>query len=206
VIAKLETVRAYRDASAFSHVHGVFELVTIDRALAQLAAVEQQLAKAAQALRNGTIATAIEPLAHRIEAAYAGGVGTLPSDLVDELVFARGTCERIEDPACTEVEKIGEGYEYAAKTAREIRIALDDAVRSLRPLATDTHAQVVLDRAAGTGPSFGAACGPEDLCARDQVCEAATHTCEHACFSGAMQPCPANRRCELTDGVSGHCR
>lgn len=174
----------------------------IERVVAQLSTIEHQLIASAALVRTGKIADAIDPLANAVETGYRNGVGTLPSDLVDELVDKRDRCK-----TCPEVDKLRAGYEAAKVLAGEPRRALTDAAVALYPLATDVHTKTVLDRAVGAGPSFGAPCGPEDLCAHDQMCVAATRTCERECFEGAMEPCPGNRQCVVGDaGLTGVCR
>jgi hypothetical protein len=168
------------------------------------------LAASGQALEgartSSAIATAMQSASAAFDAAMRGGLGGLSSDLVDELVYDRDhVCAKAGEPSCAQLPALDAAFvrlnELVPRTGAELRGAATELDAALG--AFDTHLHVVLARSAGTGPSFGAPCGPEHLCRWDHECMTETATCEHGCNSGAMNPCPNGRSCRSISELHG---
>jgi hypothetical protein len=169
---------------------------------------EARTVDAVRALVSTRIADAIGPLGVEVTAAIRDSLGTLPTRLVDEIVLARDrVCTaQAREPVCARLPVVQAAYEYTARAGQAARQGLDEAGGLLEQHLgdlLDAHARTAIDRATGRGPSYGEPCGPEGLCAWNQRCEQATHTCEHPCSEVAMSPCPDNLACRKVDGLDG---
>ncbi|HEX4420246.1 MAG TPA: hypothetical protein VH165_20160 [Kofleriaceae bacterium] len=189
-----------------------FEPERLDAAVAAMASLTVTLDDAAAELRAGHIAEAIAAVDRAVTDALERSLGSLPSDLVDELERERDQvcAHEARAAACARVPAISAAFDGATKLRAELRDTLDDAVRRIRQAggaSLDLRTRTALAHAVGEGPAFGAPCGAEDLCAWAQACMPATHTCEHRCFTGAMEPCPDRRACVHIPSLDGtYCR
>jgi hypothetical protein len=195
----IHTLPAWKQYRAHATGYRVLEPAELDAASAALVAVATALDHSATLLRAGHVADAIASFDAAVTAAFETALGTLPSDIVDELVWVRDElCDkrRIHDE-CAHLQAFHDAYEFAGGIKREIRDTLTMVATALAAglPSADVHTKTVLVRATGEGPSFGEPCGPEELCKWGNHCEAATHTCEHPCFMGAMDPCPGPHHC-----------
>jgi len=201
-VVAIHALDRYKRATAHARDYRPLEPAQIDLAIAKRHSLAQRFASSARLLRTGRIAEAIEPLAHDLTDAFASSLGSLSSDIVDELAFVRDHVCTPRQP-CADLAKISTAFDVEHELAPRLRRTLDRTADDILATAhLDTHTTVVLQRAANRGPSFGAACGPEDLCGEDNICERATHTCEARCAIGAMQPCPGNRACKAVAGIT----
>jgi len=204
-VVAIHALDRYRRATAISRDYRPLEPAQIDIAIAKRHALAARFASSAQLLRSGRIAEAFDPLVHDLTEAFATSLGRLSSDIVDELEFDRDHVCTPRQP-CADLAKISTAFDVEHELGPLLRQTLDHAADHIvATVPVDVHTTVVLQRAANRGPSFGAACGPEDLCGDDNICERATHTCEYRCVSMAMDPCPGNRACkaiaQVTDTV-----
>ncbi|MCX5747453.1 MAG: hypothetical protein NT062_33735 [Proteobacteria bacterium] len=207
---------AGRDALSALH-DPELEPKRVDQAIARAALLAASFTRAAVVIRTPAstatqIADAIDALGNEITRAFIESLGTLSSDLVGQVVIVRDrVCAApARKEACVHAPAVGVAFDFAAKLASRIREELDGAAGDAERTFADTldvHAATALRRATGRGPSGGEPCGAESLCRWDHRCMPPMNTCEHECFVGAMQPCPAAMSCVTVAGLPDtYCR
>jgi hypothetical protein len=124
-----------------------FEPEKLDAAVAAMASLTATLDRAAAELRAGHIAEAIAAVDLAVTDAFKRSLGSLPSDLVDELVLERDQvcAHEARAAACARVPAISAAFDGATKLRAELRDTLDDAVRRIRQAggaSLDLHTQI----------------------------------------------------------------
>ena len=236
-LATRHALAAWQRAAAKAPAFRPLEPERLARSRAAIATLEERFTKAAKLLDDlhdelaavpGTrtlesvrgslsqrLAQTFESLGAAVTATVKDDISPLSSLIVDETVLLRdAVCVRPADratrAACELDHVTSEALEYVHRAGPAARQGFDAAGAAMADQLgdlLDARARLAIDKAIGRGPSYGAPCGAEDLCANGLRCvDHGARTCERRCDEAAMQPCPNRTRCLKIEGLGTTCR